>query len=173
MPWHNLPLLVRAFEALRSRGHAARLLLVGDGLAWDEVARTVGASAFRRDIEMAGFADGDELVRHKARIDVAVLPGTRWYNLPTKIFEYGAAGTAAIAPRSPTVESMFRDGQDLLLFEEGNLGSLTECLSLLVKEAPARVRLGANLQELVTARHTSAHAERFYSNLFDRLCVVS
>jgi glycosyltransferase involved in cell wall biosynthesis len=165
MHWHKLPELVQAFDLLRNGGTRARLLLVGSGMARPEVERRILRSPHRADIELAGFLDGTALAAKKGLIDIAVLPGTMWYNLPTKIFEYGAGSCATIAPDSPTVRSLFRDGEELLLFREGDPASIASALGSLARSTDLRLRLGRSLGERIKASHTSDAMRAFYRTL--------
>lgn len=169
MHWHQLPMLIDAFDRLRSGAHAARLLLIGSGISRESTARRVAASPWRADIEMTGFLDGEGLAAQKSRIDIAVLPGTMWYNLPTKVFEYGASGRATVAPRSPTVESLFEPGKEILMFEERNAESLAEALRRLVSDPDLRTRLALSLRQRVLRRHQPEETAAFYGSLFDEL----
>jgi len=169
MRWHNVPQLVMAFERIRDAGVQARLLLIGTGADYSRILRQASESRWKSDIEMTGFVDGPLLEQAKARMDIGVLPGTMWYNLPTKIFEYGAAGVATIAPRSPTVLELFPAEEAVWPFEEGNVTSLADALKRLAVDPLLRARLGSQLQVVVQERHTVDRMKFFYHALFDSL----
>jgi glycosyltransferase involved in cell wall biosynthesis len=165
MEWHQLPTLVRAFAGLRNSGVDARLLLVGDGLARKQVEQVIEASGHRSSIEITGFLDGPMLDRQKSRIDLAVLPGTKWYNLPTKIFEYGAASIATVAPASPTAKSLFGDSKEVAFFREGDAADLQQLLRRGVEDRTWRLDLATSLARRVATQHTPEHTRRFYTSL--------
>jgi glycosyltransferase involved in cell wall biosynthesis len=169
MRWHNVPQLVMAFERIRDAGINARLLLIGTGADYARVRRQAADSRWQSDIEMTGFVDGPLLEQAKARMDIGVLPGTMPYNLPTKIFEYGAAGVATIAPRSPTVLELFPAGEAILAFDEGSVTSLADSLKRLAVDHVLRARLGLRLQAVVQKRHTIHGMKAFYDTLFQSL----
>lgn len=166
MPWHRLPMLIDAFESLRLQGLQARLLLIGSGMARESIERRIAASRFKEEIEMPGFLDRGALAAQKSRIDIAVLPGTMWYNLPTKVFEYGAAGRATVAPRSPTVESLFRDQHEIALFRDADAADLAETLKRLLVSPDRRHELGAALAGRIHERHSYERMRSFYLGLF-------
>lgn len=169
MRWHRVSDLVKAFEQIRQLGTRANLLLVGAGQSFDDVVRQVRASRYTQDIEMTGFLYGQALERAKSRIHIGVLPGTMWYNLPTKIFEYGAACAATVAPASPTVLELFTPGETIWSFDEGSVTSLAESLRLLASDRVIRERLAKQLQSLVLQRYKSDCMRKFYRDLFDSL----
>jgi glycosyltransferase involved in cell wall biosynthesis len=168
MFWHNLGGLIDAFDILRSHGTRARLLLVGSGMARVDVERRIGRSPYRADIVLSGFLDGQRLAESKSLIDVAVLPGTQWYNLPTKVFEYGAASLPTVAPESPTVTSIFPSGE-LRLFRPGDAASLAAALEPLCQSPELRRGLGAALGAKVRAEHCDSRMKSFYIDLLDRV----
>jgi glycosyltransferase involved in cell wall biosynthesis len=169
MHWHRLCDLIEAFDLLRSGGTDAKLLLIGSGMARPAVDRRVLCSPHRNDIELTGFLDGASLAERKRAIDIAVLPGTMWYNLPTKIFEYGSGMRATIAPDSPTVRSLFRDGEELLLFRERDPGSMAAALGALARSSELRIRIGRSLGAKIRSCHSAELMSHFYSSLFDQV----
>lgn len=169
MHWHRVPMLVQSFASLRRSGVDAQLLLIGDGLGRREVERAIDESGQRAFIEITGFLDGERLQSQKSRIDVAVLPGTRWYNLPTKIFEYGAASIPTIAPRSPTVESLFGITGEVALFPEGDAEGLRKLLQRSLEDQQWRLALGHALAHRVATQHTPEHTRLFYASLIREL----
>jgi glycosyltransferase involved in cell wall biosynthesis len=64
----NLPLAVRAFEALRAHAPAARFVLVGDG----PMRATLAGQ--HRDYHFAGMQRGEDLARHYASADLFLFP---------------------------------------------------------------------------------------------------
>ncbi len=168
MFWHNLGGLIDAFDILRSHGTRARLLLIGSGMARADVERRIRRSPHRADIMISGFLDGQQLAESKALIDIAVLPGTKWYNLPTKVFEYGAASLPTVAPESPTVTSIFPGGE-LRFFRPGDAASLAAALEPLCLSPELRHGLGAALGAKVRAEHGDSRMRSFYIDLLERV----
>jgi len=68
----DLDRLVEAFDRLRARGHAAQLVIVGDG----PYRKELQASCRGRPITFTGVLEGDELAAAFASADVMVFPST-------------------------------------------------------------------------------------------------
>jgi glycosyltransferase involved in cell wall biosynthesis len=89
-PEKNLPLAIRAFEAMRAVEPRARLVLVGDGPARAEL------EAGRRGYLFAGMRRGEELAMHYASADLFPFPSvTETYGNVT--VEAMASGLAVLA----------------------------------------------------------------------------
>jgi glycosyltransferase involved in cell wall biosynthesis len=167
MPWHRVDMLVQAFINLRSRGIGAKLLLVGAGGDFESILQIIKDSEFSSDIEVTGFVDGKLLESCKSRIDIGVMPGSNWYGIPTKVFEYGAAKIASIAPSTPTIADIFKHDKDLILFENNNLVSLERALQQLVVNVQLREDLANNLYKKITIENIEEKARQFYISLFN------
>jgi glycosyltransferase involved in cell wall biosynthesis len=93
----NLPLAVRAFEALRRHATAARFVLVGDG----PMRRTLADQ--HRDYHFAGMQRGEDLARHYASADLFLFPSV------TETF--GNVVTEAMASGLPVVTYAYAAGR--------------------------------------------------------------
>lgn len=95
-PEKNLPLLLRAFRAIREQHPRARLVIVGDGPA------RATLTAEQPDAIFAGMRHGEDLARHYASADLFLFPSvTETFGnvtleamasgVPVVAFDYGAA----------------------------------------------------------------------------------
>ena len=66
----NLPLAVRAFEAIRERHPTAKLVIVGDGPLRESLAKQ------HPEVIFAGTRRGDDLAMHYASADLFLFPST-------------------------------------------------------------------------------------------------
>jgi glycosyltransferase involved in cell wall biosynthesis len=167
LKWHKVDILVRAFEKLRESGANAKLFLLGYGMEFYSIKSMVDNSRFKSDIEMPGFVDGLELLNYKRKITVGVLPGTTWYCAPNKLFEYGAAQMAVVAPNTPTISYLFKDKVDALLFENDNEEALFNALNELCNNTKEIQRYSSNLQSNIRANHHEQNTYNFYRKLIE------
>ncbi|MBI2900669.1 MAG: glycosyltransferase family 4 protein [Planctomycetes bacterium] len=93
-------------------------------------------------IEWGGFVPQEEIARRLRRGDVGVVP-TRALNgqeiaaSPLKLFEYMAAGIPVIASDLPSIRDVVRDGENGLLFREGDPEALAAAARRAIAEGRA------------------------------------
>ncbi|MGZ4079047.1 MAG: glycosyltransferase family 4 protein, partial [Bacteroidia bacterium] len=106
LKWHRVDLLINAFARLKDEGKNVKLFLLGSGMEFDKMKDAVEKNKYASAIEMPGFMDGAQLFEYKKQFDIGVMPGSNWYGAPNKIFEYGAAKIAVVAPDTPTIKDL-------------------------------------------------------------------
>jgi glycosyltransferase involved in cell wall biosynthesis len=74
-PWHEIPLLLRAFEAIKPR-RPVRLLLVGDGPSREGALREIRERGLEARVIAPGAVSPGRLPELLAACDIGVLPGT-------------------------------------------------------------------------------------------------
>ncbi len=165
LKWHRVDLLVDAFIKLKKNGKNVSLFLLGDGEEFSNIKFKINNSEFRNDIILPGFVDNEVLFDFKKRIDIGVMPSSNWYGAPNKIFEYGAAKIAVVAPSTPTIVDLFENYKDLLLFENGSFDSLYNALLKLVEDKELLKSLAENLHGKIKKKYSKENTFNFYDNL--------
>lgn len=166
LKWHRIDLLVNVFLKISSEFKNTKLFLIGDGMERESI-EDFARSKNEEKIIFTGFKDSGELASLKADMHIGVMPGSNWYGAPNKIFEYGAAGMAVIAPDTPTIKDLFSDKEHLLLFIQDNEDDMHEKLRKLCIDKTERVRLSRSLQNLIRQRYSEEQTVSFYNNLFE------
>jgi glycosyltransferase involved in cell wall biosynthesis len=165
LKWHRVDLLIKAFVRLRSEGKKCRLYLIGNGMEFNSIQQMVYKSGFRSDISLPGFADGELLLEYKQKMDIGVMPGSNWYGAPNKIFEYGAAKIAVVAPDTLTIKDLFKNGEELLLFEQDNENCLYQALSQYFNDSELRHKHALVLQNKIRNNYSENITFTFYNQL--------
>ena len=165
LKWHRVDLLVDAFIKLKKNGKNVSLFLLGDGEEFSNIKFKINNSEFRNDIILPGFVDNEVLFDFKKRIDIGVMPSSNWYGAPNKIFEYGAAKIAVVAPSTPTIVDLFENYKDLLLFENESFDSLYNALLKLVEDKELLKSLAENLHGKIKKKYSKENTFNFYDNL--------
>jgi glycosyltransferase involved in cell wall biosynthesis len=107
-PEKNLPLVLRAFDALRARRRGAKLVLVGDGPLRGELERNHPQAVF------AGMRTGVDLAAHYASGDVFLFPSLT-ETFGNVVLEAMASGLAVVAYDYAAGHELITHGEDGLL----------------------------------------------------------
>jgi phosphatidylinositol alpha-mannosyltransferase len=142
----GLPLLLRAFEALREH-IPAELILIGPAL--EEVAPLMLDA---RGVTALGKVDEEQKQRALAGADVLCAPSLGGESFGMVLTEAFAAGTPVIASDIPGYRDVVRDGIDGRLVAPADAQALAEALRDLYEEPRLREQM---------ARAAAAGAERF------------
>jgi glycosyltransferase involved in cell wall biosynthesis len=152
-PWHGVHVLEAAARRLAGRSDL-RFVLAGGGRAGS----APGDGAIR-----LGALPYDEMPELVAACDIGVAPydtarhaqlSLGFYWSPLKVFEYMASGLPTVTIRRPPLSTIVRDGEDGLLFDEGDAGDLARVLLRLAGDPDLRRRFGASARERVVERYS-------------------
>jgi phosphatidyl-myo-inositol alpha-mannosyltransferase len=133
----GLPVLLRAFEALREQVPATLTLV---GASPDEVAHMMLDD---RGVEALGKVSESRKLAELARANVLCAPSLHGESFGMVLTEALAAGTAVLASDIPGYRDVVRDGIDGLLTPPGDALALAEALRSLALDPAARTRLSA------------------------------
>ncbi|MGZ6523344.1 MAG: glycosyltransferase family 4 protein, partial [Bacteroidia bacterium] len=168
LKWHRVDLLINAFARLKDEGKNVKLFLLGSGMEFDKMKDAVEKNKYASAIEMPGFMDGAQLFEYKKQFDIGVMPGSNWYGAPNKIFEYGAAKIAVVAPDTPTIKDLFEDGKDLLFFKQDDENDLFLKLKKYVDDIDLMNKCAATLQLKISRNYSENITFEFYNYLITK-----
>ena len=137
----GLPVLLRAFEALRDHVPAT-LTLVGAGAG--EVAHMMLDD---RGVTALGKVSEERKLAELARADVLCAPSLGGESFGMVLTEAFASATPVIASNIPGYRDVLRDGADGLLVPAGDALALAEALRRLALEPRLRERMAASARE--------------------------
>jgi glycosyltransferase involved in cell wall biosynthesis len=167
LKWHRVDLLVNVFMRFKNEGKNVKLILLGNGLEFQNIRQRIEDLGMMDEIEMPGFVDGMELLEYKHKMHIGIMPGSNWYGAPNKIFEYGAAGLAVVAPDTPTIKDLFGSEHEILLFKQDVETELYEKLNMYI-ENPDLIRQHAiNLQNKIKSTYNEEITWNFYHGLLN------
>lgn len=136
-PEKNLPLVLDAFNAMRKKQPAAKLVLVGDGPERHHI------QAENPEHIFAGMRIGDDLAAHYASADAFLFPSTsETYGNVT--MEAMASGLAVVAYNYAAAAEHIEHGRNGLVADFDNARQFTELAVGLLDELTAMPTLGKN-----------------------------
>lgn len=152
-PWRQPEVLLNVIERMKCLPDI-RFLLVGHGEEWVAFERQLATLGLSDRVVLTGRVDHADMPRHLAAMDVALVPGSAFYMSPLKLFEYMACGVVPVAPRSPAIEEIVRDGETGCLFTPGKLDEIVGCLTHLLNEPLLRADIARAAAEDMQHRFT-------------------
>jgi glycosyltransferase involved in cell wall biosynthesis len=143
---------LEAARAVLAREPAARFLIVGDGIGFDDVRRRVDALGLDASVRLTGFRR--DIPEVMAALDVLVLPSTRSEAASQVIPQALAVGTPVVATDVGGAAELVRDGDTGRLVRPGDAGALASAiLDCLGDRAGARA-MARRGQALVREHHS-------------------
>jgi glycosyltransferase involved in cell wall biosynthesis len=146
--WHGVDRVLQ-WMASPSAPVNARLLVVGDGPARQDLERLAAQLNLAERVRFTGVVPREEVPAQVAAFDIALQPAVTPYASPLKLFEYLALGKAIVAPRLPNIMEVLRDGHNALLFNAADDASFAQALSLLAADAALRARLATQARATI------------------------
>jgi phosphatidylinositol alpha-mannosyltransferase len=138
----GLPVLLRAFEALRGAGVDARLTVAGP--APEEVEPLLLDT---EGIELAGQVDDDHKWRLLGEADLLCAPSLGGESFGMVLTEAFASGTPVVASNIAGYREVMRDGLDGLLVPVGDAVALGESLRALALDPARRAEMASSARE--------------------------
>ncbi|HEX8648594.1 MAG TPA: lysylphosphatidylglycerol synthase domain-containing protein [Thermoleophilaceae bacterium] len=166
----GLPVLLRAFEALRGAGVAARLTVAG--ATRDEVEPYL---MDEEGVHIAGRVSEDEKKRLLREADLVCAPSLGGESFGMVLTEAFAAGTPVVASDIAGYRDVVRDGVDGVLVPVGQPAELGEALLALAMDPQRRARMGAAARagaERFSWPHVTDQVIETYEDAIERAAVV-
>jgi glycosyltransferase involved in cell wall biosynthesis len=167
LKWHHADFMVRFAAETREEFPQLRIYMVGEGQQWQNcvsLAKELGAND---RVIFTGYLDGAALEECKKKCRVGIMPGSNWYGAPNKIFEYGAAGMAVLAPSTPTITDLFPPESGLVFFENGNFADFRQKLrELLTAVGSENYSPAEKINAFIRKNYSDEKTLDFYRNIF-------
>jgi len=170
-PWEGIPWLVRAASQLYRNGARFKLLLVGDGMAADEVRRAIYDCSASSYVLFIGRVPNDQVERYYSVMDVLVYPrrSARVAEMvtPLKPLEAMALGKAVLGSSVGGLRELIDEYRTGVLFQTEDTDDFCKKASLLLADAELRHRLGQAAREVVTREKDWVVLGRRYESLYE------
>lgn len=144
-------------EAMRSLPDVT-LRVLGDGPSRGELESFAREHALR-NVEFAGFVDGDEYVRQLGGARALVLPSEWYETCGLVLWEAAVMGVPVVASRIGGIPESVIDNETGLLFEPKDTADLAEKIRRVLSDSARSSAMAARAGEFVRV-HCVAHLER-------------
>lgn len=171
--YEGLGLLVEAASALAKERDDFVVLIVGDGAATPDLVRLVEQAEVARYFKFIGRVPHDDVERYYSLIDIAPFPRLPLpvceIVSPLKPFEAMAMKKAVVASNVAALAEIVTDGVNGVLFEKGDVESLSRSIRLLLDNPELRGRIAESGREWVeNSRQWKSLASKM-SNIYESL----
>ena len=164
--------LLESLEALRiarSRGVAARLVLVGGGAEEARLRQYVREAGLTRDVTFVGPAYGDAKARLLSQADALLLPSYS-EGLPYSLLEAMAAGVVPVVTPVGAIPDVVTDGEHGLIVPPRDADAIASAIERLSSDRSAVARMSATCRKHVAAAYSIERVAKDFSELYWGLC---
>lgn len=165
-PIKNLPLLLRAFKALRARHPWPRLLIVGDGPERSRIETLVKELGLEGDVRLTGFRS--DVRRLMTALDLFTMASFS-EGTSMALLEAMSAGLPITVSAVGGNPEIIQDGETGLLFPSDDAGALLATLEKLHDHPALRQQLGAAAQKTFHQRFSFDAMVGHYTKIYDEL----
>lgn len=159
--------LIRAFAKIADKHLDWKIVLAGNGE--EEAARGLAKSLnIENQVLLLGWVNG--LEKHKAFSEAQALCLPSYAEgFPMAVLDAWAYGLPVITTPVGGVRDVAVDGENMLLFNPGDIDALSEKLDLLMKDAFLREKLSSESVKLATEKFNLANITEQVSAIYDSL----
>jgi glycosyltransferase involved in cell wall biosynthesis len=150
--WHGLETLLKLMGEMDLGKRGVRLLLLGDGPAYNKLYRYALDNDLLSTVIFAGPIPRPEVPSFIAAMDIAVLPKTNDYGCPMKVIEYMAMGKCIVAPDQPVIRELVEERISARLFNPDEPEDFKKALLETISDPLLRTSLGDKAYDTVRRR---------------------
>ena len=145
--FHGIDHIVEAFSLIEKKHPDIILMLIGDGNQMAEIKKLIQSKNMENKVILTGKQKFTDIPQFISNFDIAIVSARSAHGFhysPLKLREYKAVGKAVIAPRAGEIPILFKDREDLLLYETGNITNLAQRIEELLTDDTLRNKLEFN-----------------------------
>jgi len=147
--WHGIDWFVKEIAPSLSKHPDLALLLVGDGVVFEEIKSVIIAAKLESQVIMPGRVPHSEVRNYIAAMDYGILPDSNQYGSPMKLFEMMAMGVALVSPSFEPISEVLVDNENGWLFEPNDRAGAVQKVIDLSKDIGNIKRVGGNSEAYI------------------------
>lgn len=135
--FHSLDTVLVAFKKIAEKYDSIVLMLVGDGLEFENIKRLAHELNIYEKVIFTGRQPFNKIPAFISTFDISIVSARSaegFHYSPLKLREYLAVGNAVIAPRAGNLPSLFSHGSDLLFYQAGSAEDLSSKIEMLLND---------------------------------------
>jgi glycosyltransferase involved in cell wall biosynthesis len=158
--------LLSAIVELRAEAIDFKLVIAGNGSAYDVVQQFIVENNLSNSVYLHGWALGDEKFKLLESSDIFVLP-TYFEGYPNSLIEAMACGKACVASSVGSIPDIIDDQVTGILVKKGDSKQLYNALKLLITDKRKRVDISIKAREITESRNSIETSVMKLMKLFD------
>ena len=174
--YEGLDDLITAAAGLKQAGHDFRLLLVGDGMAFESLRELVHRLGLEDKTILTGRVPHEEVENYYSLVDIAPFPRKPWKVCelvsPLKPFEAMALEKAVVVSSTRALMEIVDHERNGLVFEKGNVDSLRNVLDVLIHQPEKRLNIGMAARKWISAERSWDRSGDIASNVYKQLLMA-
>ena len=162
--WHGIDWFVDlACQKLKETPELV-LLLVGDGVAFEDIKNRVIEAGVESQVILPGKVPHHEVSSFLSAMDLGILPDSNDYGSPMKLFEFMAMGKGMIAPDFSPIVEVVQNNETSWLFPASNKQACIDKVFEIVNDRKAHKEVGENARAYIESERQWKHnAEQLLS----------
>ena len=145
--FHGIDHIVEAFSLMEKKFPEVILMLIGDGNQMIEIKNLIQSYHLESKVILTGKQKFTDIPKFVSNFDIAIVSARSakgFHYSPLKLREYKAIGKAVIAPRAGELPKLFKDREDLLLYDTGDIKDLAHKIEELLINGNLKTKLEEN-----------------------------
>jgi len=155
--WHGIDWFVREIAPRLKEQTNLALLLVGDGVVFEEIQQLVAQHGLQDQVLLPGRIPHEQVRDYIAAMDYGILPDSNDYGSPMKLFEMMAMGVALVSPAFGPIEEVLIDNENGWLFPPKNKTAAVEKVLSLASDLENIERVGRGAQGYIERERQWTH----------------
>jgi len=174
--YEGLDDLITATAGLKQAGRDFRLLLVGDGAAFESLREQVHRLGLEDKTILTGRVPHEEVEDYYSLIDIAPFPRKPWKVCelvsPLKPFEAMALEKVVVVSSTRALMEIVDHERTGFVFEQGNVDSLRDVLDVLIRQPEKRLNIGKAAREWIVRERSWDVAGVTASNVYKQILMA-
>ncbi len=167
--WHRLDMLLDVFARIVQNGFGnMKLMLIGEGPLRKDLERQTKELGIEDRVIFAGAVKYKDVFKYIASTDICIIPSSNEYRSPIKLFEYMACKKPVVVPDTPPVASIVRDGDNGIIFKNGDWDGLMRGILRLINDGELRRKIGEAAGRDIANNYTWLHHAQKIMELYHR-----
>jgi glycosyltransferase involved in cell wall biosynthesis len=159
-PFHGINDVVAAFAGVAGNHPDTLLMLVGDGLEFENVKQQVAQLGLQDRTILTGRVPFVAIPSFVANFHISLVTAssaTGFHYSPLKLREYLAMATPVIAPLAGNLPQLFEEGTDVIFYKPGHAIDLARAMDLLLTDHRIHAALKTRSQAMFGEEGTWKH----------------
>lgn len=152
-PYHGVEDIIRLLPKLIEYEPNCRLLIVGDGYILNDLKKLAKNLGVYQYTLFTGNVPYVDVFSYISLMDITLLPNTKWYCSPVKIFEYGKMGKIIVSVDKPSVRDVITNKKTGFLFSVKQENSMEKTIIQVLENMEEAKKIAHSFRQQIKEDH--------------------